>query len=65
MYIDNLQLIERKENKVIREVKFKKGVNFIVDAGSSKNHNKVGKTTFLRLIDILCLLYTSPSPRDS
>lgn len=53
MYIDNLQLIERKENKVIRQVKFKEGVNFIVDAESSENHNKVGKTTFLRLIDIL------------
>ncbi|MBB1070578.1 DUF2326 domain-containing protein [Limosilactobacillus sp. RRLNB_1_1] len=52
MYIKNLRLINEKKDSVIRDVEFHSGVNFIVDANNSKKHNKVGKTTFLKLIDI-------------
>ena len=37
----------------MREVVFHKGANLIVDAYESDRHNKVGKTTFLKLIDVL------------
>ena len=37
----------------MREVVFHKGANLIVDAFESDRHNKVGKTTFLKLIDVL------------
>ncbi|OUN88443.1 hypothetical protein B5G02_06595 [[Collinsella] massiliensis] len=37
----------------MREVSFHKGANFVVDTEDSKRHNKVGKTTFLKLIDVL------------
>ncbi|EJF53331.1 hypothetical protein SapgrDRAFT_1624 [Saprospira grandis DSM 2844] len=50
------ELYIRNENSIIREITFKKGVNFIVDEtpeGSSiqATGNNVGKTTVLRLID--------------
>ncbi|SFE26220.1 Uncharacterized protein YydD, contains DUF2326 domain [Bacillus sp. OV194] len=54
MYIKKLVIRETfPEEKVIREVTFKKGMNYIVDNSSGKG-NSVGKTTVLRLIDI-CL----------
>lgn len=37
----------------MREVVFHQGANLIVDAFDSDRHNKVGKTTFLKLIDVL------------
>lgn len=37
----------------MREVSFHKGVNFVIDSEDSTRHNKVGKTTFLKLIDVL------------
>ena len=37
----------------MREIVFHKGANLIVDAFESDRHNKVGKTTFLKLIDVL------------
>lgn len=37
----------------MREVVFHQGANLIVDAFESDRHNKVGKTTFLKLIDVL------------
>lgn len=52
MYIKNLKLISEEKNTIIRNVEFHPGVNFIVDADNSQKHNKVGKTTFLKLIDI-------------
>jgi uncharacterized protein YydD (DUF2326 family) len=54
MFLKNL--IIQNGNKIIRDIKFHKGVNFIVDE-TSKNANpqttgnNVGKTTVLRLID--------------
>lgn len=53
MYIKSLRIFNGRENVVIREVAFRKGANFIVDAERSERHNKVGKTTFLKLIDIM------------
>jgi uncharacterized protein YydD (DUF2326 family) len=39
--------------KIIREIPFAKGMNFIVDAGKDQEKgNSVGKTTILKLIDI-------------
>lgn len=51
MYIKALQLIQ-KDNEVIRKVNFHSGINFVVDEEKSSIHNHVGKTTFLKLIDI-------------
>ena len=49
------QLIIINKNKIIRDIKFQKGINLIVDEttkGKSTNSgNSVGKTTVLRLID--------------
>lgn len=53
MYIKSLRICNGRENVVIREVVFRNGANFIVDAELSDRHNKVGKTTFLKLIDIM------------
>ena len=53
MYIESLRIRNTVTNKVMREVLFHKGANFVVDASASGRHNKVGKTTFLKLIDVL------------
>lgn len=54
MYIKSLSLYEtHPEKKLINNVSFKKGMNFIVDAGNNQEKgNSVGKTTILKLIDI-------------
>lgn len=52
MFIKKL-IIKKYNGTIIREVNFRKGFNCIVDDSSSNRHNNVGKTTFLRLIDIL------------
>ncbi|PFT22397.1 hypothetical protein COK52_16695 [Bacillus thuringiensis] len=57
MYIKKLTIRESKpEDKIIREITFKKGMNYIVDNSTINEGkgNSVGKTTVLRLIDI-CL----------
>ncbi|MBC2174229.1 DUF2326 domain-containing protein [Listeria booriae] len=56
MYIKKLLLQETyPEVRLIREVVFKLGTNFIVDAGKDREKgNGVGKTTALKLIDV-CL----------
>lgn len=57
MYIKKLTLSESyPDEKVIREITFKKGVNFIVDARSTpaQRGNGIGKTTALKVLDI-CL----------
>lgn len=51
MYIKTLQIVQ-KNNQIIRRVDFHSGVNFVVDEEDSDTHNHVGKTTFLKLIDI-------------
>ena len=49
MYIKILSIYETSpEVKLIREIKFSNGVNFIVDAGiDQEKGNSVGKTTVL------------------
>ncbi|UOR13599.1 hypothetical protein [Halobacillus amylolyticus] len=56
MFIKHLTIKETKRaHKIIREIPFYKGMNFIVDAGKDQEKgNSVGKTTVLKLIDI-CL----------
>jgi len=51
MYLSKLKLVNQ-DGTVLTDVKFHTGVNFVVDAENSSQHNKVGKTTFLKLIDI-------------
>ena len=53
MFIKSLRIRNTTTNMVMREVSFHKGANFIVDTENSSRHNKVGKTTFLKLIDVL------------
>jgi len=55
MFIKSLQII--KGNVIIRDIKFKYGLNFIVDetiSGNNTTGNSVGKTTVIKLIDF-CL----------
>jgi uncharacterized protein YydD (DUF2326 family) len=55
MYLKRLRIVEGiGEFKEIRNVPFKKGLNIIVDDTENGKGNNVGKTTFLKLIDI-CL----------
>lgn len=73
MFLDSL--IVKNGEQTIREIKFHKGINLIVDytAPNSKktdSGNSVGKTTVLRLIDF-CLdgsaknIYSDPEFKDS
>ncbi|WP_342536515.1 hypothetical protein [Sporosarcina sp. FSL K6-3508] len=54
MFIKRLTIKEKMPaEKIIREIPFVKGMNFIVDAGKDQEKgNSVGKTTILKLIDI-------------
>lgn len=58
MFLKSLSIINSSESSVIREIKFHKGVNLILDETSSvdktESGNNVGKTTVFRLIDF-CL----------
>ena len=53
MYLKSMRIHNECKGVVIREIIFRKGANFVVDGEHSKRHNKVGKTTFLKLIDIV------------
>ncbi|MFQ9129316.1 MAG: DUF2326 domain-containing protein [Collinsella sp.] len=53
MYIKSLRIRNTVTNAIMREVSFHMGANFVVDTENSTRHNKVGKTTFLKLIDVL------------
>lgn len=53
MFIEFLSIVSKKSNEELRRVTFHKGTNLVVDAEGSERHNHVGKTTFLRLIDVL------------
>lgn len=53
MLLKTLKIINTMDSSIVRTVNFKNGVNFIIDKSDSTQHNKVGKTTFLRLINIL------------
>lgn len=52
MYIGNLKIVNTIDGYILKDVKFHAGVNLIVDTDKSSKHNKVGKTTFLKLIDV-------------
>ena len=52
MFIESLRLRSVVTGNILREVQFHLGANFVVDTELSEKHNKVGKTTFLKLIDI-------------
>lgn len=64
MFIEMLTIKETTTGKIVREIPFHMGANLVVDSDDSSPHNKVGKTTFLRLIDVALgakdrkLLYT-------
>ena len=53
MFLEYLKII--KNGSVLRQIDFKKGINFIVDktpiTGGKETGNNVGKTTVLRLVD--------------
>ncbi|MCJ1976690.1 DUF2326 domain-containing protein, partial [Lactococcus piscium] len=52
MLIRKLRILNTIEETTIREVDFHMGANFVIDLEESEKHNKVGKTTFLKLIDV-------------
>lgn len=52
MFIESLRLRNAITGELLREVPFHLGANFVIDTEQSEKHNKVGKTTFLKLIDI-------------
>lgn len=52
MFIEFISIV-RGDGKELRRVSFHSGANLVVDSEESARHNKVGKTTFLRLIDVL------------
>lgn len=52
LFIKSLSIISKNSDDVLRKVEFRNGVNFIVDSERSEKHNKVGKTTFLKLLDL-------------
>jgi len=53
MFIKSIRIFSTATDVVLREVSFHKGANLVVDTEDSSRHNKVGKSTFLKLIDIL------------
>lgn len=53
MFIGSVRLRNSSNGCIMREVVFHNGANLIVDTADSSRHNKVGKTTFLKLIDVL------------
>ena len=52
MFIKSLSIISKNTEVVLRKIEFKNGINFIVDSEKSEKHNKVGKTTCLKLLDL-------------
>ena len=53
MFIKSVRLRNSMTGRVMREVVFHRGANLIADTFESDRHNKVGKTTFLKLVDVL------------
>lgn len=55
MQFQTIQLINNVDNEIVQDLQLHSGVNLVVDdlTTDENNGNKVGKTTFLRLIDIL------------
>ena len=69
MLIKKLKILNTVEDTTIREVNFHIGANFVVDM--EEKHNKVGKTTFLKLIDVALgakdrnFIYSDPETNSS
>lgn len=53
MLIRKMRILNTIEETTIREIDFHMGANFVIDLEESEKHNKVGKTTFLKLIDVV------------
>lgn len=53
MYIDSLDIIRGTDDKLLRQIKFHMGTNIITDDQNLETHNGAGKTTALRLLDIV------------
>ncbi|WP_226802153.1 DUF2326 domain-containing protein [Corynebacterium casei] len=53
MLIKSMEIVSQNTGSVIRRINFHRGTNFIVDSQDSETHNKVGKTTFLKVINLL------------
>lgn len=52
MYLNNLIVYSDELETEIRDIKFHKGLNLIIDSGTDqKSGNDIGKTTFIRAID--------------
>ena len=47
-----MSIISKNTDDVLRKIEFRNGINFIVDSEQSEKHNKVGKTTCLKLLDL-------------
>ncbi|MCT1182749.1 hypothetical protein EFL99_05605 [Lactococcus lactis] len=54
MFIKSLEIRNSLDSVLVRPViEFHEGVNLIIDSQVGEKHNKVGKTTLLRLVDII------------
>ncbi|WP_270219106.1 DUF2326 domain-containing protein [Lactococcus garvieae] len=54
MYIKTLKIKNTVDDILVRPaIEFHEGVNLIIDSQNGEKHNKVGKTTLLRLVDIV------------
>lgn len=71
MLIKKMKILNTVEETTIREIDFHMGANLVIDLDESEKHNKVGKTTFLKLIDVALgakdreLIYIDPETNSN
>lgn len=53
MFIDSLKIIRGTDDKVLRHIQFHMGTNIVTDDQNGQTHNGAGKTTALRLLDVV------------
>lgn len=53
MYIDSLDIKRGTDDKLLRHIQFHMGTNIVTDDQNSQMHNGAGKTTALRLLDVV------------
>lgn len=53
MYIDSVDIKRGTDDKLLRHIQFRLGTNIVTDDQNSQMHNGAGKTTALRLLDIV------------
>ena len=53
MYIDSVDIKRGTDDKLLRHIQFRLGTNIVTDDHNSQMHNGAGKTTALRLLDIV------------